>query len=57
MEDKKSLNTFIKVTLTIYDTEFKGLNLINFLFYQINFLISAPSKNCHVVVHARGQYI
>lgn len=57
MEDKKSLNTFIKVTLTIYDRiqrlEFNQLFILSNKFFDI----STIKKLSHVFVHARGQYI
>lgn len=57
MNDKNSLHIFIKVNLSSYVIKFHGMNLINFLFYQINFLMSTPSKiELHVFIHAHEQY-
>lgn len=44
MNDKNSLHIFVKVNLSSYVIKFHGMNLINFLFYQINFLMSNHQK-------------
>lgn len=57
MNDKNSSYIFIKVNLSSYAAKFNGMNLINFLFYQINFLMLTPSTiDLHVFIHAHEQY-